>query len=467
MMLRRQFLKSLFAAGAAAPFAAEAWEKKPFDYYPPGEEWPKADWEDVYRPNELICVKPSVQPLASGVIGLYWRTACFTWCRAEVSQDGGATWTEIWHNVDGIRQQYGQVFTAVYSKYDMTKPLKYRVTARPIEQVGTWGEVRFYGEEWIAGKIGGYYPPKNYRGQIHARLEKYTGEESVAEGELKAVDPLNFDVCMVNDVHHTVSYYPELLKRMSDKTVLTVFAGDICDHSRSPDDFYKHLSAPMSYVSRKTKGLVAYCRGNHETMGIYGTHVRDHVALYRPLPLVEALYGAYTIGNTRLVFIDTANDVKGVFNPKSPHDLREDMEGYFADQAQWLESEFASDAWKGAKNRVCFSHIPWGYGPDTVLTTQIMPLVAKAGVTLYCAGHEHNAKLYPKDVPFGRKGERVLPYDLAVGGGPRQKPKPDPAKPVDPKKPKPAVGWPTVTTVSVRNGELSVSCVDIEGEKVF
>lgn len=462
------FYASLIAlAGEIVCCAAEVgsapaiWSRKSATPFPLDESWPNEPWEDVYRPAEFIKIKPSVQLVADGVIAIRWKTSAYAKSWAEVSQDGGVTWIECWQEVDGIRNSYGIDFTAVFANYDMTKPLKYKVRARQIDRIDTWGNHSFHGEDWVAGEfVGGYYPVKNYRDQIAARKAKYTGEEFVEEGELKAVDTLNFDVAMFNDIHHGISYYPNLFKQLGEKTAVVVFGGDICDHSRSRQDFEKHLEAPMAFISKHAKCLVTYLRGNHETMGLHAGCVRDHVALHR-ICGGEAMYGAYTIGNTRLAFLDTGNDVPTVYDPKVNHELDSEFEPYFAREAAWLEDECASAKWKDARNRVAFAHIPFGYFPASPLSQTLFPVLAKSELSLLCAGHEHQARFYPGNVAFGRDGSRVLPYDLAIGGGPGKKPDAIPeGREVN-------VSWPTVVIVSVRDGKMSVSCIDIDGENIY
>lgn len=457
----------IMAAGCAtedagAPPAQSRVSARPFSEK---ETWPAEPWGGVYIPGEFIRIRPSVQIVSDGLLAIRWKTSDFAKSWAEVSDDGGKTWRKCGNNTDGIRNEFGTDFTAFVEDYDMTRPLKYRVLAYQIEAVDTWGHYRFADEEWVAGEFtGGYYPVKDYKKQIALRREKSTAAPFTAEGEIKAVDTNSFDIVFLNDIHHGLSLYPELLRQIGDKTAVIVLGGDILDHARSRQDFEKHLEAPMAYITENAKCASVFLRGNHETMGLYASKVRAHMALHRnsagKAP-AEAMYGAYTIGNTRILFMDTANDVESVYNPRSSNDILSEVEPYFAQEAEWLAGETVSDQWKNAANKVAFAHIPCGYSTNSPLSRTIFPVLAESGLNLYCAGHNHSAEFFPKNVPFGKNGERIFPYDIAVGGGMRLRGTNDFVQAGK------KVNWQTAVIVSVRDGKMSVKCIDTTGEKIY
>ena len=437
-MNRREFLKIGALAAAGAPLGAKAWDK-PMPFLDPSEDWMTQDWEDAYVWKDFIFVKPSVQPIGDGQVALQWVTREMATSWAEVSQDGGRTWTRIWGERDGIRDVFTRRHLAVVENYDLTRALKYRVVARPISEASQWGNVRYAGENLAPGSLQGYYiKAKEYKELVRRRKESgYEGEAYTAEGEIAAIAPSGFDVAMVNDVHHNIPFYPDFLKCMSDKTALAVFAGDICDHARSPDDFDKHLMAPMAYLSMHRHCLVKYVRGNHETMGPYARNVRDHIALEN-----DAFYGAMTIGETRLVFLDTGN--VGADDEFSWTQFYYGMDHYFRREIAWLRDETASSAWKGARYRIAFAHIP----PERQTRVNwLYDVLNGANLSLLMAGHEHYAHFEPS-----RGG---TPYPLVIGGGPTR----DHGKRGEP--------IATVSTLSVRPEGLSVVQTGIDGKEIF
>lgn len=438
-MNRREFLGFSALAAMGLPWEAKAWEKSIPVLNPEDDAWVKAPWQGSYRPQEFITVTPSVQPVGDGRVAIWWKTQGPATGWADVSQDGGKTWRRAWTETDGFRDVNRCDHLALVEDYDPTKPLKYRAVSRPIAECSMWGYFRYSGEKLPPKALKGYYIDyKAYEALEKERRTKYAGDEFVEEGEVAAIPAGTLDIAMFNDVHHSIGHYPKLLDKLGASTLsLAVFAGDICDFSRSEPDYDKHLSAPLSYVSRRMKCLTRYVRGNHELMGLYSPFVRNHVALQD-----GCLYGALTIGDTRLLFLDTGN------GKKTGPDSFCDMETYYRRENRWLEKELASPAWTGAKRRIAFAHIPppcGPYNPGELLMKYVYSPLEKANVTLMMAGHEHVAKFHPA----GGK----CPYPCIIGGGPLAKA--DSEESVA-----------TVTVASVRSDGLTVRQVDLDGVEV-
>lgn len=432
-------MKRAAFAAAGAPLVAKAWEK-PMPALGPSETWTEEAWENAYAPKDFIFVKPSVQLIGADKVGIFWKTKEIATGWADVSQDSGATWRKVWSSIDGIRDINTRTHLAVVEGYDMTKPLKYRAISRPIAEFGRFGHMRFAGEELDPGSLQGYYvKQKEYRQQLKTRNEKYSGEEYVEEGEIAAIRPDQFDIVMLNDVHHGLSFYPKLLDYAPKNVALTVFAGDILDHSRSEQDFDKFLDSAMAYAGRRTGCLTRFARGNHETMGLYAPFVRNHVALQD-----NALYGAVTVGDTRLLFLDTGNEGtdEGLNNWN-------DMDRHIAVERRWLDREIASPEWKGARRRIAFAHIPPDYGKlkrSARIASLYEPLAA-ANLTLLCAGHEH-------DGHFEEPGEG-RPYPMVIGGGPYKERKGG------------ANCIATVSAVSVKSSFIELVQTNLDGQEIF
>jgi len=439
-------LSSLFAAGlpfgpALADGAAATKWPKPQPPFGADESWPNEAWEAAYRPDEFVFLKPSAQLVGTNAVAFFWKSRAIAYGWAEVSQDGGATWTKVWGEQDGVCDANTLTHVAVFTDYDPTKPLKYRTVTRPIAAFSRWGNVRFVGETLPENALTGYYVDmKSYKALVKERAAGYKGVEYVDAGELAPALGETFDIVMFNDTHHGIQFYPALLDNLGLKRAsLAVFAGDICDHSRSEADFDKHLAAPMTYLTQRLGCLTRFVRGNHELMGLYARHVRNHVALQD-----NAFYGAATVGDTRLLFLDTAADV--VHDPNGLHQNFLDPAPYFRRQGDWLRRELASSEWKEAKRHIAFSHIPPRYRkirPSKVLAEALMDPLKDAKLTLFCAGHEHDGSFHP---PIPEQ-----PYPLVVGGGPYEK---NNAK---------GTGIQTVTHLSVGKDAIAIRQVDLNG----
>lgn len=440
-MNRRNFIKNAALAAVAAPFGVQAWDR-PEPEFDPSEDWYKKRLLDgAYDWNEFLHVKPFVQPYGDGALSIMWRTRYVAYSWALVSQDGGATWTRVWSQRDGIRDVNSCYHEAVVRGWNRATSLKYRIVARPIEMRSFWGNAKFFGEDLPNKALKGYFiDRKSWNALMKDRKENgYKGEEFVEEGELKAVDDENFSIVMFNDVHHSVKRYEQLIDSAPGDAALAVLCGDICDHARSEQDFDCFLSGPMSYLSRKLRCGVRFSRGNHETMGLYAPFVRNHVVMPN-----GRFYDAFSIGGTRIVNLDTGNvGEDDEFNVAQNY---YGMAEYLAEEREWLDREVSSPEWKGAKRRLVFSHIP----PDE--KTRMKDLYAplkEAGVTLLACGHEHNGRFC--------EPTEARPYPMVVGGGPCDKPHQ-----------KPGINQlTTLSTVCVRGGKVEVSQADLNGREVF
>lgn len=440
-MKRRDFLKASVAAAFGAPLVADAWQK-PSISSPMQDTWFNELWRDIYNPKEFICVKPAVHILGTNTLGIWWKTNDIAVGWVDASQDGGKTYRRYWLEVDGVRSTNTCTHVAVIDDYDSSKPLKFRVVSRPIAEFGRFGQVRYKGEEIPGVNLKAYKVGINaYNKFNRERINKYTGEEHIYEGEVAAINHDEFNVIMFNDIHHSLGLYPELLKYAPKSVALAVFAGDILDHSRSDADFDKHLSSPMAYVGKELKCLTSFARGNHEMMGLYAQFVRNHIPLFD-----GAFYGAFSIGSTRFAVLDSGMPT----NSEDPMLLdRFAMEPYLKRERRWLEGEMASKEWKGAANRVAFAHIP-PIGDTQKEYRNIdanLYKVVENDLSLLMAGHVHDGRY--------RKSGSMAKFPVLTGGGPY--------------KTRGAKGnhMATLSVLSVKGASLEVYQIGLDGKENF
>ncbi|MBQ7188743.1 MAG: metallophosphoesterase [Kiritimatiellae bacterium] len=374
-MKRREFLMASMGATIASTIKLEG--QTP----PPAEKTDVVEVGEMLDPDHLICVKPHVQLISETEVGLVWMTSKEAEGWVEWSQDDGETWKRAWNERDGLLvDACDRIHKITVSGYSPAKPFRYRVRSRAFTSFGPYRVVR-------------------------------SAEEAVYEGEINAVVPADGTIsfAMFNDVHNKLEIYPALCKRLEGALSFTVFNGDIMNHIDDEPGVCKCLMAPLAYVARQTRAPMWYLRGNHETRGKFARHLRDYVALQN-----GHYYGAVTLGNARFVFVDTGEDKA---DDHKEYSGLVDFEHYIAHQTQWLAEEVSSPAWKDAKFRVVFMHIP----PDGVcgsgrIWSQRLPRVRKlhavlenAGVTLLLGAHLHN---WACD---DARPER--PYPMVIGGG--------------------------------------------------
>lgn len=333
--------------------------------------------------NALISVKPHLQLMGETSIGVVWMTREKADGWVEWSQDGGETWQTAWNQRDGLKVDANDcIHKIVVEGYDPTKPLKYRVRSRAYTSFGPYKVV-------------------------------HSGEEGTYKGCINAVLPKDgrFSFAVFSDVHGDLEIYPALLgiNEASAGLSFTVFNGDIMSFVDDFDGLKRGLLRPLAYCTARTQAPMWYLRGNHETRGAYARHLRDHLALQD-----DRYYGAVTLGRARFVFLDTGEDKK---DDHAAYSGLVDFDGYLAEQTAWLKREVASTAWKDAKFRIVFTHIPPDVRcVDKKVWRQPLPriralhdVLERAGTTLVVGAHLHHRILRPA-------GD-VHPYAQVSGGG--------------------------------------------------
>ncbi len=168
----------------------------------------------------------------------------------------------------------------------------------------------------------------------------------------------------------------------------------------------KFVNAPMAYVGRELHCATRYVRGNHEYVQGFARHLPDYMGLQN-----GQFYGAVDFGPARVVFLDTVGGRRYYW----------DLDGYIAEEAEWLKREVASPEWKRAKYRVAIGHIPpcWRDAKGKLHQDVNMPcaplyeILKGQGLTAMICAHDH--------VPNFMAPNEVIDYPLFVGGAPSVK----------------------------------------------
>ena len=372
--------------------------------------------------------RPHLQLLGEDRFGVVWMTSRPATGWIEWSQDDGKTWTKVWTEEDGLRDANGQMHRAIVEEgYDPRKPLVYRVHSRAFAEFGG----------------------------AHV---KYDGDETVLENRMGAVIRADGSVSflMVNDVHGEASTCPKLMDYVKEPVSFTVFNGDILDGINNEDQVVRQLLGQMSLVSERTQAACWYLRGNHETRGAYARHLRDYLALPD-----GHFYGATTMGDARIVFIDSGEDKA---DDHKEYSGLVDFDHYLQRQRRFLEREFASDAWKNAGVRIVITHIPpwfayennekmWWRNGRAPRLDKFFDILNGANVTLLIAGHVHRCTYGDPFTARKRFPEYRLFPVVAGGGWDRKAENP--------------LNRPTLGRFTVKGKEVTATFVDIDGKTVF
>ena len=290
----------------------------------------------------------------------------------------GKRHTQVFQSTDGFRPVLETRFRVIVKGVDPTKPAVFDVASREMFRFTSDS----YEHRWGASDVSSVtLPPR-----------------SGADGSTSIV--------MLNDVHSKTALYAPLLKA-GGPAAMCVLAGDILDRVEDAETVEGKLLAPLRQIC--AAGYAPqYLRGNHELRGARARDLHDWL-----LPAYRHFYTAFTAGCARLLFLDTGEDKEdGHFQLGGLGGF----DDYLAEQTEWVRREVASDAWRRARHRIVFAHIPKIVVEDEGIESTVLPRLARlwevldgANVTLMACGHMHRANFYPKSGPRG--------YPLVVGGG--------------------------------------------------
>ncbi|RAK01924.1 TAT (twin-arginine translocation) pathway-exported protein [Larkinella arboricola] len=215
--------------------------------------------------------------------------------------------------------------------------------------------------------------------------------------------------CLVlNDVHDRPDTITHLLSLKGNDPFDFVFLnGDLFDYQTNEQQLIDHLLVPCSAGFAREKPFL-FVRGNHETRGKY----RGEIHQYFTNPQNKHYY-SYTWGPVHFTVIDTGED-KPDTEPVYAGIV--DFDAYREEQARWVDQVMQSTAYKKAKFRVVFMHIPthhhnnW-HGPMHCQKL-FTPLFNKHKVDLCISGHTHR---YGVHEPVAGQHN----YPIIIGGGSR------------------------------------------------
>jgi predicted MPP superfamily phosphohydrolase len=260
-------------------------------------------------------------------------------------------------------------------------------------------------------------PGKTYYYRIHSQHivkllsykvtfgETYLSEVHSFETFSKAADTASFLV--FNDIHDRPESFPLLLHYKGEEPRDFVFLnGDMFNYQDTEDQLVDHLLTPISGLSTTVPFFLS--RGNHETRGPFARNLPEYFNGTEP-----HFYYAFQHGPVYVIVLDSGED-KPDDTPVYANLV--DYDNYRLEQAEWLKEEMKKPAYKKAKYKVVFSHIPLYYSGTwhgTMHCREIWGPIFNAGkIDLLLSGHTHRYGIHQ---PV--KGEHN--YPIVIGGGPK------------------------------------------------
>ncbi|HEY9170989.1 MAG TPA: metallophosphoesterase family protein [Verrucomicrobiae bacterium] len=227
----------------------------------------------------------------------------------------------------------------------------------------------------------------------------------------------DFSFVVFNDLHDQPATIPELLKVAGTQPYdFVLLNGDILSYIADEGQIAAVFDQAAGFASAIP---LVWVRGNHETRGRFARQLPAYLASPN-----GRYYYAFDHGPVRFIVLDGGEDkVDG----HREYGGLADFFRYRHEQAAWLKAEVKTKAFRQAKYRVVFCHMPFPnkiaadpsrYNePNTFLGMadafeQFGATLDHAGVDLMLSGHTHAAAVIPPEPGRHR-------YPIVQGGGPR------------------------------------------------
>ncbi len=268
--------------------------------------------------------------------------------------------------------------------------------------------------------LSGLRPGVRYRYRVSSRDILDFGPNKVQFGETVSSETAEFQTLdrttaalsflVFNDIHEDRSTLPQMLAAAGDKPYeLVFFNGDILSHFEQE----RQIADLLGDMSRQfaTRIPFVWVRGNHETRGSLARRLPNY------LDLPEGrYYFSFDYGPVHFVVLDTGEDKE---DSHVEYSGLVDFDAYRREQAEWLQREIRTDAFRQAKFRVVLAHMPFPEattGPSHGMNAdfdQFGALLNQGKVDMMISGHIHRWAI---DQPVEGRNN----YPIVRGGGPSQ-----------------------------------------------
>ncbi|HVW62790.1 MAG TPA: FN3 domain-containing metallophosphoesterase family protein [Puia sp.] len=358
---RRKFITSLTMLGAAGLGPAPSFASK-----------------RTTEGQTILKAGPYLQFPGPESITVRWltQTPCISWVMYGETGDKLDKKAEAY--TEGLVQAYNTVHAITLSGLEPGKKYFYRICSRNIDD---------------------FQPYKVTYGNM---FEGETHTFSTSDVEAGQVSFLVF-----NDIHDRPESFPLLMQYKGEEERDFVFLnGDMFNFQTDEDQLVEHLLRPLGGMPARTPFF--FSRGNHEVRGKFARHLPDYFNSGDP-----RFFFSFQWGPMYAIVLDSGED--------KPDDSPEyyglvDFDRYRRMQAGWLKEEVKKKAFRKAKYKVVFSHIPLynaGEWHGTVHCREVWgDILNDAGIDLMISGHTHVYGIHPAE-----KGKHN--YPIVIGGGPK------------------------------------------------
>jgi acid phosphatase type 7 len=288
-------------------------------------------------------------------------------------------------------------------------------------------------------------PGKTYHYRVASKEIRRWDEDIAVFGETiysktysfttMAGDAQEVRMLVLNDLHDTPSSFPHLLKlNGSDPYDLVFLNGDMFNYQKGEEQIINHLISPCTNGFAIQKPML-FVRGNHELRGPFAHQLKDYFSY------PQGYYFHFQYGPVFAIALDTGEDKE---DDRPVYAGLAAFDAFREKQAVWLEKVMQSDAYRNARYKVVFMHIPPFYSNEAHGSVHSRKLFShlfdRYKVDLVICGHTHVHGVHP---PVKDQHD----YPIIIGGGPKP-------------------GTRTLIKIKANQQELNVQMLDDAGKEV-
>ena len=213
----------------------------------------------------------------------------------------------------------------------------------------------------------------------------------------------------LNDVHENKNIYKNFLSK--DDYDFVVLNGDMVNTLGSTSDIVNKILKPLSTATNGEKPFY-FVSGNHEPRGGAARDFPNYLALPG-----NHYYYTFSFGPIFAVVLDSGEDKPDTHKEYSG---LADFEDYRQVQTKWLQTIYESDAYKNAKYKIAFVHIPLNSDDNNTEASYLKTyqkewsdLLNKMKIDAVFSGHTHVPTLIKPD-------DKEFTFPTIIGGGPTE-----------------------------------------------
>lgn len=265
--------------------------------------------------------------------------------------------------------------------------------------------------------LQGLEPGKKYYYRVVSKVIEEFKPYKITYGDTEASEVFSFETpgknqeeisfLVFNDIHDRPESFKHLMQFNNNEQHDFVFLnGDMFNYQTDEQQLIDHLLLPLGELFASNTPFY-FSRGNHEMRGKFARHLPAYFNSRE-----QNFYFSFQYGHMYAIVLDSGEDKE---DDAPVYAGLADFDNYRLEQAAWLETEVNKPAFKKAKHKVVFSHIPLYHAGDWHGTMHCRKvwgnILNKAKIDVLISGHTHVYGIHPPE-----KGEHD--YPIVIGGGP-------------------------------------------------